>query len=205
MHSSTRVLATACALLMVFLAFNSVGVRASPPTSDNELNHSLASNGGSASSSGFSGVNGHANAIDGSTSTYWQSSTTTGWIAVAFSPRAYVNEVHIHFLSGSTIYPGLSLYLDTNANGAFETGEKLWSTTTNSVRDVVASVVVSFASGMKVTIDLPRERINPRLLNWRRTSAAIPTVTVSRKTKKRARATSKNPPAGAYPSTLPTI
>src|SRR2546427_1448851 len=163
MHSSTRVLATACALLMVFLAFNSVGVRASPPTSDNELNHSLASNGGSASSSGFSGVNGHANAIDGSTSTYWQSSTTTGWIAVAFSPRAYVNEVHIHFLSGSTIYPGLSLYLDTNANGAFETGEKLWSTTTNSVRDVVASVVVSFASGMKVTIDLTSGTNQPKI------------------------------------------
>src|SRR3989442_52100 len=163
MHSSTRVLATACALLMVFLAFNSVGVRASPPTSDNELNHSLASNGGSASSSGFSGVNGHANAIDGSTSTYWQSSTTTGWIAVAFSTRAYVNEVHIHFLSGSTIYPGLSLYLDTNANGAFETGEKLWSTTTNSVRDVVASVVVSFASGMKVTIDLTSGTNQPKI------------------------------------------
>src|SRR3989454_899751 len=163
MHSSTRVLATACALLMVFLAFNSVGVRASPPTSDNELNHSLASNGGSASSSGFSGVDGHANAIDGSTSTYWQSSTTTGWIAVAFSPRAYVNEVHIHFLSGSTIYPGLSLYLDTNANGAFETGEKLWSTTTNSVRDVVASVVVSFAAGMKVTIDLTSGTNQPKI------------------------------------------
>src|SRR3989454_663943 len=65
---------------------------------------------------------------------------------------ASVNEIHAHFTS--TIFSSLSLYLDTSANGAYETSEKVWSTTTNPGLDVIVPLQnVYSALGMKITID----------------------------------------------------
>lgn len=145
-------MAIACALITILVVFQSHDTKASKPnTGANEYNHAASKNGGVASASGSSGSNTPGRAIDEDVATYWQSSTTTGWLAVAFSPRAYVNEIHIHFLT--TKYPSLSLYLDTNGNGLYETGEKAWSTTSNGILDVIVSVTTGYALGMKVTID----------------------------------------------------
>lgn len=166
MRSWIRVLAVACALLMVALAFQTIGAQANTPTSANEFNHALASNLGTATASGSSGTNTPGKAIDGISSTYWMSSSTTGSLAVAFSPRAYINEVHIHFLAGSTIYPSLSLYVDANANGAYDTNEKLWSVAKNGVRDVVASFATANALSMKLTINSKVGASHPKIAEF---------------------------------------
>ena len=140
---------------MVFLVFQTLGGSAHPPnTGANEYNHAFYRNGGVATASGSSGSNTPNKAIDGNengTSTYWQSSTTTGWLAVAFPAKAYVDEIHAHFLT--TTYARLSLYLDTSGNGAYETAEKVWTTTSNPSLDVVIPRPTSFTLGMKLTID----------------------------------------------------
>ena len=136
---------------MVLLIFQGHPVAATSPTGS-EYNHALASNGGQATASDSSGSNTPGNAIDGSSTTYWQSSSTTGWLAVQFRSTASVNEIHGHFTS--TVYSSLSLYLDTSGNGAYETGEKVWSTTTNPGLDVIVALQnVYSALGMKITID----------------------------------------------------
>jgi len=136
---------------MVLLIFQGHPVAATSPTGS-EYNHALASNGGQATASDSSGSNTPGNAIDGSSTTYWQSSSTTGWLAVQFRSMASVNEIHGHFTS--TVYSSLSLYLDTSGNGAYETGEKVWSTTTNPGLDVIVALQnVYSALGMKITID----------------------------------------------------
>ena len=159
-----RIAAMVCAILIVLLVFQSPEVGASTPTGS-EYNHAHASNGGQATASGSSGTNTPEKAIDASTTTYWEGSTTTGWLAVQFQPRAYVNEVHAHFME--TVYARLSLYLDTSGNGAYETGEKVWFTTTNPGLDVVVSLAnVYYALGMKITIDASVGTNKPRIAEF---------------------------------------
>jgi hypothetical protein len=150
-----------CAILVVLVVFQRPEVAASSPTGS-EYNHALASNGGQASASGYSGSNDPGKAIDGSSSTWWESSTTTGWLAVRFPAKAYVNEVHAHF--ETTVYSSLSLYLDTSGNGVYESGERYWSTTTNGVTNVVVSLSsVYYALGAKITIDLKNGNAKPKI------------------------------------------
>src|SRR2546422_9634487 len=132
-----RVAAIVCAAIMIIVGFQSHEVAASCQTGGG-YNHARDCNGGIATTSGSSGTNTPARPIDGNSSTYWQSSATTGWLAVQFRALASVNEVHGHFTT--TTYPSLSLYLDTNGNGGYETTEKVWSTTSNGVLDVVISL-----------------------------------------------------------------
>ncbi len=107
---------------MITVLFQSHEAAATSPTGS-EYNHALASHGGVASTSGSGGGTSPGRAIDGDTSTYWQSGSTTGWLSVQFAAMAYVNEIHIHFRT--VVYSSLSVYFDTNANGAYEASEKL--------------------------------------------------------------------------------
>ncbi len=161
MRKLLRIASLFCAVILVVLIFQSNNVRAScSPAGD--FNHALASCGSQATASGSTGSNGPGNAIDGVSSTYWQSSSTTGWLAVQFQTMAYVNVVKAHFTT--TKYSSLSVYLDTNGNGVYETSEKLWSTTSNAVLDVVANLPnVYYALGVKITIDLKTGNNNPEI------------------------------------------
>ena len=151
--SRHRIWAFACTMVMIIVAFQSLNARASPPdTGLGEYNHALAIHGGTATASGFTSPYFPANTIDGNAVTFWQASDRLGWLTVSFSPRAFINEVHVHFLG--VVYPGLSLYYDTNGNGLFETTEKVWSTTTNLRLDLIVATATTQASGMKVTIDV---------------------------------------------------
>ena len=136
---------------MVSLAFTALQAEASLPTTGaNEFNHALASNGGMATASGFNGANVPSRAIDGSPATYWESSTTTGWLAVKFVGKATIDEVHAHFTT--TTYKKLSIYLDTDGNSVHET--KVWSTTSNPYGlNVVVGFAPTGAYAMKITID----------------------------------------------------
>src|SRR3990172_1849931 len=108
MGSALRVAATACALLTLLMAFQSLQAQASPPnTGANEWNHASSYTGGVASASGYSGSNAPAKANDQDPSTSWQSSTTTGWLAIKFAGKGTIDEVHAHFTT--TTYPKLSL------------------------------------------------------------------------------------------------
>src|SRR2546425_1401404 len=111
---------------MILIVFQAHGVGASC-WSAGDFNHALALCGSQGTASGSTGSNGPGNAIDGVASTYWQSSSTIGWLAVQFQTLAYINVVKAHFTT--TKYSSLSVYLDTNGNGLYETSEKLWSTT----------------------------------------------------------------------------
>ena len=156
-----RVASLFCAVILVVLVFQAHNVSASCSTAG-DFNHALASCGSVATASGSSGSNGPGNAIDGVSSTYWQSSSTTGWLAVQFQTLAYVNIVKAHFTT--TKYSSLSVYLDTNGNGVYESSEKLWSTTSNAVLDVVANLPnVYYALGVKITIDLKNGNNNPEI------------------------------------------
>ena len=146
---------------MILIVFQAHNVSASCSTAG-DFNHALASCGSQATASGSTGSNLPGNAIDGVSSSYWQSSSTTGWLAVQFQTLAYVNVVKAHFTTSK--YSSLSVYLDTNGNGVYETSEKLWSTTSNSALDVVASLPsVYFALGIKITIDLKNGTNNPKI------------------------------------------
>lgn len=160
-----RMVAVVSALIMLLLVFQGLQVGATKPnTGSGEYNHALASNGGVATASGYNAPNVPGNAIDNLTSTYWQSSTTTGWLAVAFAGRAYINEVHIHFVT--TKYPSLSLYYDSNANGAYETTEKVWSNTSNGQLDVVVNTATTYTLGIKVTVDAKVGSNSPRIAEF---------------------------------------
>src|SRR2546428_11060796 len=78
-----RVASLLCAIILVVLVFQAHNVSASCSTAG-DFNHALASCGSQATASGSTGSNGPGNAIDGVSSTYWQSSSTTGWLAVQF-------------------------------------------------------------------------------------------------------------------------
>ncbi|HYV08455.1 MAG TPA: LamG-like jellyroll fold domain-containing protein, partial [Thermoplasmata archaeon] len=145
-----RVVAGICAVLMVILVFQAVQADV-PDTGADEFNHALARNGAVAGASGWLGTNPPSLAIDGAASTYWKNSQYTGSIQVTFPEKAYINEVHAHFLSVK--YPSLSLYFDTNGNGQYEAVEKVWSTTTNSVLDVKIITSTYYTLGMRLTID----------------------------------------------------
>lgn len=163
--TALRISAVACALVMVLVVFHTLNARASlPNTGAGEYNHALALNGGTTTASGSYSTYYPKNANDGSIATYWQSSTTTGWLAVSFAPRAYIDEVHIHFLT--TIYSSFSLYMDTNGNGSYEAGENVWSTTGNTVYDVIVGTATKYASGMKVTIDQKVGSKQPRIAEF---------------------------------------
>ncbi len=137
---------------MIALVFQSVGVRASlPDTGSAEYNQALASHGAIALASSSYLSSSPAFAIDGNTSTYWQSGDRTGWLAATFPHLVIINEIHIHFLE--TRFPSLSLYFDVNGNGLFETTEKVWSTTTNGVLGVVVITQAKSALGVKIAID----------------------------------------------------
>src|SRR3989454_224550 len=156
-----RVASLLCAIILVVLVFQAHNVSASCSTAG-DFNHALASCGSQATASGSTGSNGPGNAIDGVSSTYWQSSSTTGWLAVQFQTFAYVNVVKAHFTT--TKYSSLSVYVDTNGNGLYETSEKLWSTTSNAVLDVVANLPgVYYALGVKITIDQKNGNNNPEI------------------------------------------
>ena|SRR5437867_11322349 len=170
-----RVASLFCAVILVVLVFQAHNVSASCSTAG-DFNHALASCGSVATASGSSGSNGPGNAIDGVSSTYWQSSSTTGWLAVQFQTLAYVNIVKAHFTT--TKYSSLSVYLDTNGNGVYESSEKLWSTTSNAVLDVVANLPnVYYALGVKITIDLKNGTTIQRSTSSRRSCKAIRTAT----------------------------
>ncbi len=145
-----RVVAGICAVLMVILVFEAVQADV-PDTGANEFNHALARHGAVADASGWLGTNPPSLAIDGAASTYWKNSQYTGSIQVTFPAKAYINEVHAHFLSVK--YPSLSLYFDTNGNGQYEAVEKVWSTTTNGVLDVKITTSTYYTLGMRLTID----------------------------------------------------
>ncbi|HYV08829.1 MAG TPA: LamG-like jellyroll fold domain-containing protein, partial [Thermoplasmata archaeon] len=106
-------------------------------------------------------------ANDGNPSTYWQSSSTTGWLAVAFPAMTNVNEVHVHFHSSmSKVPPGLSVYFDTSGNGQYETGERVWYTTTwsNNNYDVIRIVGAAWTKGIKFQIDTAAgNKVYPRI------------------------------------------
>src|SRR3989442_923466 len=156
-----RVASLLCAIILVVLVFQAHNVSAWCSTAG-DFNHALASCGTQATASGSTGSNGPGNAIDGVSSTYWQSSSTTGWLAVQFQTFAYVNVVKAHFTT--TKYSSLSVYVDTNGNGLYETSEKLWSTTSNAVLDVVANLPgVYYALGVKITIDQKNGNNNPEI------------------------------------------
>ncbi len=147
---------------MITVLFQSHEASATSPTGS-EYNHALASHGGVALASGSGGGTSPGNAIDNSTSTYWQSGSTTGWLSVQFAAMVYVNEIHAHFRT--TVYPSLSLYLDTNGNGAYESSEKVWTTTSNNLLNVVRTLPgVTFALGMNITINARNgSNNNPRI------------------------------------------
>src|SRR6266545_3530723 len=146
---------------MIVVVFQSHDALASPP-SPSDFNHALSVNGGSAVASGYSGTNTPANAIDGNSSTYWESSGTVGSLSVQFRAMSYVNEVHAHFRT--TVYSYLSLYLDTSGNGAYETGERVWTTTKNGILDVVPPLTGPYrALGMRISIDLKNGSAHPKI------------------------------------------
>src|SRR6266540_1086453 len=147
---------------MITVLFQSHEASATSPTGS-EYNHALASHGGVALASGSGGGTSPGNAIDNSTSMYWQSGSTTGWLSVQFAAMVYVNEIHAHFRT--TVYPSLSLYLDTNGNGAYESSEKVWTTTSNNLLNVVRTLPgVTFALGMNITINARNgSNNNPRI------------------------------------------
>ncbi|HYU06854.1 MAG TPA: Ig-like domain-containing protein, partial [Thermoplasmata archaeon] len=146
---------------MIVVVFQSHDALASPP-SPSDFNHALSVNGGSAVASGYSGTNTPANAIDGNSSTYWESSGTVGSLSVQFRAMSYVNEVHAHFRT--TVYSYLSLYLDTSGNGAYETGERVWTTTKNGILDVVPPLTGPYrALGMRISIDLKNGSAHPKV------------------------------------------
>src|SRR5437667_10633387 len=156
-----RVASLFAARISMVSDFQAHNVSASCSTAG-DFHHALASCGSVATASGSSGSNGPGNAIDGVSSTYWQSSSTTGWLAVQFQTLAYVNIVKAHFTT--TKYSSLSVYLDTNGNGVYESSEKLWSTTSNAVLDVVANLPnVYYALGVKITIDQKNGNNNPEI------------------------------------------
>jgi len=147
---------------MVLIVFQSLEARATKPdTGANEYNHALR---GIATASGSNFPALPNNAIDDNPATYWQSSTTTGWLAVRFASMVRVNEIHIHFLT--TVYSRLSLYLDTSGNGAYESGEKVWSTTSNTGLDVIRVTTTSYTLGMKVTIDARNGNDKPKIAEF---------------------------------------
>src|SRR2546425_11411219 len=112
-----RVASLFCAVILVVLVFQAHSVSASCSTAG-DFNHALASCGSQATASGSTGSNGPGNAIDGVSSTYWQSSSSTGWLAGQFQTFAYVDVVEAHFTT--TQYSSLSVYVVTNGNGRFE-------------------------------------------------------------------------------------
>src|SRR2546428_12409101 len=87
-----RVSSLFCAVILVVLVFQAHSVSASFSTAG-DFNHALASCGSQATASGSTGSNGPGNAIDGVSSTYWQSSSTTGWLAVQFQTLENSREV----------------------------------------------------------------------------------------------------------------
>ncbi|HEX9341816.1 MAG TPA: LamG-like jellyroll fold domain-containing protein, partial [Thermoplasmata archaeon] len=146
---------------MITVLFQSHEAAATSPTGS-EYNHALATNGAQATASGYTDPNVPGKAIDGLTSSVWQSSTTIGSLAVRFRSFASVNVVHAHFTT--TKYTSLSLYLDTSGNGLYESGEKVWSTTQNNVLDVVVSLQSTFfALGMQITIDAKVGSTKPQI------------------------------------------
>lgn len=155
-----RLIAYVCGAMMVLLAFQSLQAEAAPPnTGAAEFNHASAANGGTATASGFSGANVPSNANDGYPATYWESGTTMGWLAVTFAGKATIDEVHAHF--NTTVYPKLSLYLDTDGDANFET--KVWSATNNANLDAIIPIVSRDAFGVKITIDAKVGTNKPRI------------------------------------------
>ncbi|HYT17833.1 MAG TPA: LamG-like jellyroll fold domain-containing protein [Thermoplasmata archaeon] len=138
---------------MVAVVFDSRNVQATSCADADGYNHALKSCGGVATASGSTGSNAPSNANDGSTSTYWQSSSTTGWLAVAFPAYAYINTVRVRFTTTSKVYPSLSLYYDLNGNGKYESTEKVWTTTSNGKLDVYMPTPTKLSLGVNVTID----------------------------------------------------
>ncbi len=145
---------------MITVLFQSHEASATSPTGS-EYNHALASNGGLATALGSTSPNTPEKANDGTTSTYWQSSSTTGYLSVGFRSLVYVNEVHVTFLM--VVYPKLSLYLDTSGNGNYEASEKVWSTTSNAGLNVIINPTTAYALGMRVTIDGANLTAKPKI------------------------------------------
>lgn len=153
MRSWTRIAAVLCGFLMVLVVFQSANARAHPPgVPGADFNYALDSNGGVASSSGYYRSNVPGRAIDGDPATYWQSSSRTGWLSVRFPAAVVINEAHVHLLS--EVFPALSLYYDLNGDDDFsDAGERVWSTATNGVLDVIVSTSAGATLGIQVTID----------------------------------------------------
>ncbi|HLE55292.1 MAG TPA: Ig-like domain-containing protein [Thermoplasmata archaeon] len=152
---------------MVIVVFQALQARAHPPgVPGSEYNYALASHGGVASASGSYQTNVPGRAIDGSTSTYWQSSSTTGWLSVAFSGWVSIKEVHAHFLS--KVYGSLSVYLNLDDDTDFtDPGERVWTTTANTGLDVVANLPTSYSTiAMKLTIDAPNGNNKPKVAEF---------------------------------------
>lgn len=157
-----RLAALACVILMILTVFQAPGATAHAPTvPGSEYNYALASHGGVASASGTYQSNTPGRAIDGNKSTYWQSSTTTGWLKVAFPGVVSLSEVHAHFTS--KVYASLSLLMDRNGDGDFgEAGENVWTTTTNANLVVVVTLAATTSAyAMELTINVANGKNKP--------------------------------------------
>src|SRR3990170_4830399 len=160
MGRGLRIAAVTCVTLFVLVGFQALQAKADKPnTGVMELNHAT---GGTATGSGSYGTNLPSNAIDGSTATFWESSSTTGWLAVRFALRGTIDEVHVHF-AGTTKYPKLSLYVDEDgdANQVYE--RKAWSTTGNGELNVKIPLAATTTYGVKVTIDAKVGSTRPKI------------------------------------------
>lgn len=148
-----RAVALVCVIVMVSVAFESLGARATlPNTGAGEWNHALASHGavatGSSQKTGYEATK----ANDGSTTTYWQASKNTGSLSVKFNAMRPINEVHLHFYKTITNF---DVYVDANNDGTYET--KSLAITGNVNKDFVAALPGTATRGLK--FDMPSAQV----------------------------------------------
>lgn len=134
---------------MVLVAFQGLEARASPPsTGAGEYNFALTSHQATVTKSTQKTGYEATKANDGLTSTYWQATRTTGWLAVQFSSPRKIDEIHIHF---SSTIKNFNVYVDGNNDGTYET--KVLTVSGNVNKDYVAALAGASTRGLK--FDMP--------------------------------------------------
>ncbi len=142
------------ALLLLAVGYYAGTAQADPPSSANEYNYALASNGGSATASSSSGSGGQQGngkpdkAIDGNMGTWWNSRRDLGWLAVQFADPSTVGVIHLHFALHAP--PAFDLYLDLNGDGSYASEEEIRSVSGNVDLDWRWTFAEVPAWGMKV-------------------------------------------------------
>ena len=95
-------------------------------------NYALPAFGSVAAASGNTWGNDASKANDANLATMWECDQTTScWLAIIFSVPRTLDEVQLH-MPGGQIAWAVDLYVDTNNNGDFETGERVYQLTGNS-------------------------------------------------------------------------